>query len=121
MKTIIFYDTETTGLPDWKAPSDSETQPHLVQLAAILCNEETREIIDTLDVVIKPNGWVITPENAAIHGTTQEMAEATGIDEAEAFKHFTGEELQGAHTAMGDAKGCMAVYWAMCDLEKVPS
>lgn len=196
MKTIWFYDTETTGLPDWKAPSDSETQPHLVQLAAILCNEETREVISTMDVVIKPNGWVITPENAAIHGTTQEMAEATGIDEAEAikqfmamcqgasrvahnrtfdqriiriglkrygysnevmeawaqsddhhctmlkakpimkmepknrfgfkspklseaYKHFTDKELEGAHTAMADAKACMEVYWAILDTEKV--
>lgn len=52
MNTILFYDTETTGLPDWKSPSESETQPHLVQLAAILANADTRQVISTLDLII---------------------------------------------------------------------
>lgn len=193
MKTIIFYDTETTGLPDWKSPSDSENQPHLVQLAAILCDAETREIIHAMDVVIKPNGWLISKEVSDIHGITQEIAESIGIDEtealkrfvamcegaervahnrtfdqriiriamkrygysdaeleawaasenhhctmlitkpimqmepkgrygfkspklSEAYKHFTGKELDSAHNAMNDALGCMDVYWSVQDL-----
>ena len=57
MNRILFYDTETTGLPDWKVPSDDPCQPHLVQLAAVLCNADTREIISTIDVVIRA-GWL---------------------------------------------------------------
>ena len=37
---------------------------------------------------------------------------------SEAYKHFTGEELQNAHSAMADVQGCLAVYWALQDLVK---
>ena len=33
MNLVCAYDTETTGLPDWKNPSDSHHQPHLSAIA----------------------------------------------------------------------------------------
>lgn len=33
MRTVLVFDTETTGLPDFKAPAHAEHQPHIVQLA----------------------------------------------------------------------------------------
>lgn len=36
----------------------------------------------------------------------------------EAYLHFTGKELEDAHSAMADAKGCLDVYWAIQDLDK---
>lgn len=188
MSTILFFDTETTGLPVWKEPSGSDKQPHLVQLAAILCNADTREIIDTMDVIIKPDGWEIPQVTIDVHGITNEMALKVGIPEKqaleqflelrgdvdrvaynktfdqriiriatkrystdeviekwaikddfhcammlakpivkcpaktkgkfktpklqEAYKHFFGEEFDGAHNAMADTEACMKVYWA---------
>lgn len=82
MKLALVYDTETTGLPDFKAPSESPHQPHIVQLGARLLDLDTREIISTLDVVIRPDGWEIPAEVSDIHGITTEKALAVGVSES---------------------------------------
>lgn len=198
MNTVCFFDTETTGLPDFKAPSDAEHQPHIVQLAAVLVDIDAGDILSTLDLTVRPEGWTI-PEKvtAAIHGISTEHALAVGVPEAmavqmlaelcrgrvrvahnrqfddrivriamlrhravlgeqmaedwkagdgqctallakplmrlpptekmraagfntpktpnlsEAVRFCCGRELQGAHTALADALGCMDVYMAI--------
>lgn len=91
MKTddlVLFYDTETTGLPDFKAPSSEPHQPHLVQLGACLADANTREVLQTLDVIIQPDGWDIPDEVAKIHGITTEKAQALGVPEQLALDLF---------------------------------
>lgn len=88
MNPILFFDTETTGLPDWKSPSESEHQPHLVQLGVILADADTREELASIDVIIKPDGWLIPDEVADIHGITTEKALAAGIPEQHALDMF---------------------------------
>ncbi|SNY95523.1 3'-5' exonuclease [Halomonas sp. hl-4] len=88
MTPVLFFDTETTGLPDWKSPSDSEHQPHLVQIAAILADANTRQEIATMDLIIKPDGWAIPDEVAEIHGITTEKALAVGVPEQQALSTF---------------------------------
>lgn len=194
MTKALFYDTETCGLPLWKEPSDHPNQPHIVQLAAKLVDLETREVLASLDVIVKPDGWVIPQEVTNIHGITTERALAEGIAEkdaveqllalwqgaelvghnesfdrrmvriaikrhldpltvegqppvsdqwkaatatctcwkarphtqlpknklpklTEAYQHFFGKPMEGAHTAMGDVAGCMAVFFAIKDAE----
>lgn len=78
---ILFFDTETTGLPDWKSPSDAEHQPHLVQLAAILADADTREEISSFDLIVSPDGWVIPEEVTAIHGIDIYYALRVGLPE----------------------------------------
>jgi len=90
---IIFYDCETTGLPVWKEPSGSDKQPHLVQLAAILCNADTHEIIDMMDVIIRPDGWEIPQETIDVHGITNDMALKVGVSEKLVLEMFL--ELRG--------------------------
>lgn len=201
MNLALFYDTETTGLPDFKAPSESPNQPHIVQLAACLVDMGNRQTISSMDVVIRPNGWTIPAEVSEVHGITNEYAGAVGIEEktaldmfmelwagpgrlrvahnesfdariirialkrfydqpgevipksdewksgnaectaklatplcqipptekmvragfnkfktanlSEAYLHFTGKELENAHSAMADVQGCMTVYHAI--------
>lgn len=188
MNTTIFYDTETTGLPLFKEPSEHPDQPHIVQLAACLVDLDTRKTIASMDVIVKPDGWVIPDEVAAIHGISTAHAMDVGISEemaidmlmalwserlrvghnesfdarivriaqsrfgkseseltqwkaaraectcwlsrphtkleknklpklGEAYQHFIGKPLENAHSAMADVQGCMAVYFALKDLE----
>lgn len=187
---VIFFDTETTGLPDWKNPSEAENQPHIVQIAAHLVDLRTREIKDTINVIIKPDGWTIPQEVTDIHGITTDAAlevgependvlqkflamwsgririahnttfdnriiriatkrycddatidawkdgqyECTGILSkpimqmtpknkfgfkmpklSEAYKFFTGKELENAHTALADVNACMEIYFSIRD------
>lgn len=190
----LFYDTETTGLPLFSKPSEDPRQPHIVQLAACLVDLDARATIASMDVIVRPNEWVIPDDVAKIHGITTEHALDVGIPEklvlatfmelsigrrriahneafdariiriallrhqvgadadfwkagdaectqllatpilklpptdkmraagqfhhksanlSEAYKHFTGQELQNAHSAMADVQACMAVYFAI--------
>ena len=189
MKNILFWDVESTGFPSWKSPSDSPDQPHLVQLAALLVNAETRDVIESMDVIIRPEGWDIPPETTEIHGISNEQAKSEGIPEtdalqmfislwdqcslrvahsttfdnrmirialkrympdlisdevwkdkdlyyctlqnskkiiggrsghtlAEAYKHFTGNDMEGAHSALPDTKACMDIYFKIQDHQK---
>ena len=194
MNLKLFYDTETTGLPDFKAPSESAHQPHIVQLAALLVDMDTRETIQSMDVICRPDGWTIPDEVAAVHGITTEHAAEVGIPEhlavsmfmelwagrarvahneqfdarivrialmrfhseeaadiwksgptegtarlatpicalpptekmkavgrfhhktpnlGEAYRHFTGKELENAHSAMADVLACRDVFFAI--------
>lgn len=82
----LFFDTETSGLPIWSQPSEDPGQPHIVQLAAILADLDTREELGAVNVIIKPEGWTISPEVTAIHGITMERAMDEGIPELEAVE-----------------------------------
>lgn len=196
----LFYDTETTGLPLFHEPSEDPRQPHIVQLAASLVDLASRQVLGSLDVIVRPEGWEIPAEVSEIHGITDEHARAVGVPEAtalrmfvalynnrtrighneqfdariiriglkryqvgldadvwksgrsectqllstpilklpptekmlaagrnhfksanlgEAYKHFTGNELVGAHSALVDVQACMAVYFAIKGAAKV--
>lgn len=199
MNTALFYDTETQGLPDFGQPSEAPHQPHIVQIAACLVDLDTRKTVSIMDVIVRPNGWTIPDDVAAIHGITTEHAMDVGISEPvalemfqqlwnrrlrighnqnfdariiriaqmrhnfsqelqedwkagkaectqilstpicklpptakmqaagrnhfksanlrEAYQHFTGKPLENAHSAMADVQGCMAVWFAIKDLQ----
>ncbi len=80
MKTMLIYDTETTGLPDDSRPLDDPRQPHITQIAAQLCDEETgRHILGSVNLMIKPAGWSIPDEVAKLTGISTELADAYGV------------------------------------------
>lgn len=83
----LFFDTETTGKADFKAVLDSSKQPFIVQLAAILCEDNGDEVA-TMNVIIRPTTWIVSPEVAAIHGISHEKATRVGLDHSAAFVLF---------------------------------
>lgn len=201
METILIYDTETTGLPLFDKPSEHPDQPHVIQLAAELCEEESGHVLASINFLIKPDGWTISEEITKLAGITQERAEKFGIPMSfvlpffmnmwkkctkrvahnesfdmrmmrielmrdkgfqestadawkaapafctctaskdicklpptermvasgrtgfkqpnlkEAYKHFTGQELENAHNAATDIMGCKAVYYGIKKLQ----
>lgn len=97
MAGLLFYDTETQGLPDFGAPSEDPKQPHIVQLAAALVDPGSRRVVASIDVIIKPDGWEIPADVAAIHGITTEVANACGVDEKQALTLFMGMWIRCDH------------------------
>ena len=91
--TLFFmpYDTETTGIPEWKMPSEDPRQPHLQQVAAALV-DAAGQVKRTMNRIVKPDGWVVTAEMTKIHGITHERAMDEGVPEPEVL-----EELLAMH------------------------
>ena len=88
MNLGLVYDTETTGIPDFKSPSDSPHQPHIVQLAAALVDLDYMEVRSSIDLIIKPEGWIIPAETTEVHGITTSMANDFGVKESVAINMF---------------------------------
>lgn len=80
MSKILFIDTETNGLPrDFKAPyTDTHNWPRIVQVAWLLADEDGNTISEK-SYIIKPDGWIVGGETAAIHGITTGRATLEGV------------------------------------------
>lgn len=108
MKLALVYDFETSGLPLFKEPSEHPDQPHIVQVGAELIDLDTRRVHGTLDVIVKPDGWVIPDDVAAIHGTTTEVALQVGIPEHLALRILLAmwrrAEVRIGHNEQFDAR-----------------
>lgn len=105
---ILFYDTETTGLPDYRSPSEAEHQPHIVQFAAILVDPKTKIERASIDLIIKPNGYEIPKKVSDIHGITNEIAHTCGVGERYVTNIFLGlrerATLEVAHNISFDRR-----------------
>lgn len=82
VRSILFYDFECDRLPLFSEPSSDPRQPHIVQLAAVLVDAETRNtLLSSINLIAYPDGWEIPGESAAIHGITTEHARRVGVPE----------------------------------------
>lgn len=95
---ILFFDTETTGLINYKVDLLDASQPRIVQLAAAV-TDEYGSILDQMDCIIKPDGWTISEDTVRIHGITTERAEAEGIPMREALLRFNAMKSICTHRA----------------------
>lgn len=85
---ILFFDTETTDL--WKdaLPIGSVEQPKIVQIAALLTEDDGTEVM-SMNAIVRQE---YVPEKASsIHGITTEVSQAKGLNEGTVMTLF--EEL----------------------------
>lgn len=74
---ILFYDTETTGFYQYRLPVDDENQPHLVQLAMQLC-EDDGSIASQVSVIV--DCPVSIPDQASsVHGIDNHRSAQLGV------------------------------------------
>lgn len=85
----LFFDTETTGLPkDYKAPAtDTDNWPRLVQIAWILTDDE-RNVLETKEFIIKPEGFIIEEGASNVHGISTEKAIEVGVKLTDVLTEF---------------------------------
>lgn len=98
---ILFFDTETTGLPiDYNAPaSDTSNWPRLVQLSWILTDSNFK-IVNKQDLIIKPNGYSIPSNVSRLHGISTERALKDGVELIDALKIFS-DDISKASMCVG--------------------
>lgn len=90
MRTLVF-DTETTGLAKTQiiSPSTIHLWPHVVQFSYIVFDTVSNEIVKIKDSIIKvPDGFIITEENAKIHGITTEISLTKGTSLLPVLEEF---------------------------------
>lgn len=78
---ILFFDTETSGLPkDYQAPmSQLDNWPRIIQLAWLLSDYQGN-VINQQERLIKPDCWEVPKEKFWVdHGFTQEKSMKDGI------------------------------------------
>lgn len=93
---ILFFDTETNGLPlNYQASyTDVYNWPRVISLAWILADETGLVISQRHDLVL-PDGWEIPQERFWLdHNHTQERNIAEGIPIAEVLDAFMQAKLQ---------------------------
>lgn len=95
---IFVWDTETSNFVMKDLDPDHPRQARLVELGAILCEDDGTERA-SLSLIVRPDGWTITPGSAAVHGITQKTAERCGVDIDFALLSFC-HLLDKAHTAL---------------------
>jgi len=87
MKTLAFH-CATTGMIQYSLRSDNPLQPHIVELAAVLYDTEKQEVIQTVEALVKPDGWYIETGAEHVHGISEARALAEGISEQMALDLF---------------------------------
>lgn len=91
---LLYFDTETTGLPKASLPLGHPDQPHITQLGFVL--EVDGHDAITFDSLIKPDNWPIQRDSGTgigkiasdLTGITQDMCEKDGIPIADAVECF---------------------------------
>lgn len=86
---ILFFDTETTGVPvNYRASyTDTNNWPRLVQLGFIAYEDGIEK--QAVERIVKPDGFAISEQVSNIHGVTQSVAETFGTPLKDVLTEFS--------------------------------
>ena len=101
---LLAYDTETTGLPK-KGPAPIEAQPHVLQLALSLYDNDARPIFELSTLIRPEEGEVldIHPQALEVHGITAEMCWDLGIRRRTAMALLSHAAQRATHSCAHNA------------------
>lgn len=104
---ICFFDTETSGVPNKRSPR-LELQPHIMQLAISLYDNERRPVYEVSTLVALPETATCDPKALETHGITPELSRRYGVQPAQAIALLRyacmRAELVVAHNLQFDEK-----------------
>ncbi len=113
MTKYIIFDTETSGLFNFKLPADEPTQPRLAQLGAIMIDDVTAEP-QRVGMYIRPDGWEMHPDATAANGLKTEFLAANGRPVVDALDFYSAAIRAGyvavAYNAQFDCKMMRAEF-----------
>jgi DNA polymerase-3 subunit alpha/DNA polymerase-3 subunit epsilon len=87
---LLFFDTETTGLPRYSEADPTEKWPRVVQLAWSLYDTEGNRQSQN-SFIIYPTDFTIPMESAKIHKITTERAKAEGVSLHKVLPQFNAD------------------------------
>jgi len=87
MNNLVFIKVESSDLIDWGNPSEGENQPHIVQIGAVKC-DYGGNVAEAFEMIVKPEGWVISEGSIVAHGILQSVAEQVGSPERQVVQDF---------------------------------
>lgn len=100
---FVVADTETSGLFDFSKPADADGQPRLASLTMIHLDADCG-VASRRDILIKPDGWVLGAEAAAVNGLTMERLEAEGVPVRDVLEEYSGVVKSGRAIAAFNAQ-----------------
>lgn len=92
---VLIFDTETTGLFDFRKRADEDGQPRMAQIAVRLIRHkqpaEPHLLLSALNHCIKPDGWEMPAElvEQLGHGLTTEYLTENGVPVRSALEVYT--------------------------------
>lgn len=118
---FLIFDTETTGTAkNFKAPvSDGENWPRLVQIAWQLHDERGR-LIESDNLIVRPDGFTIPFNVVKIHGITTERATEEGQPLAEVVEKFEAVRARAKYIVGHNIEFDAMVVGAECHRLGIP-
>lgn len=89
MRKILVFDTETTGKANFKLAYNHPTQPHLLQLGAVLLDVVERRELAKISILTLPDLWMaIDPGAESTHGISTEVCAQYGVPSTAVYLLF---------------------------------